>query len=130
MQITINNVTLADGSIQSPANFQVEEQRSIQRSDGLRSRFTRFFDRQNISHRITFEVPWLLESLADAEEFILTHSATVPNSGLLKYTTAGGKSFWMQATACETVGFRQTGQTIHVTYSLSGGEILTSAPIS
>jgi hypothetical protein len=132
MTITIGNFSLADGGDASPGDLRINGKHSVQTAEFLRVSNATPFARGNKVNTITF---WCVRdhaSYADAQSFLISHNATMPDSGTLTITTepfeGGITQFTVASAAVESDDGVQMGIATKHTYTvicgaLTGGNI-------
>ncbi len=119
---------MCDGLNVSPSNIATDGQNEVQTARGTRWKSARQFDRLNSQITVTFDVYQLHDNVWEAEDFILTHAAEVPTSGLVEFKKFDGSSVWLDAAVCKSVNSKQTGRTTWHSYVLVGGRISKTKP--
>lgn len=80
-------------------------------------------DRGNLHTTVAFSVTRYFDNIADAEQYILLHAATIPGGGTVKFTSTSGTNFYMTDSVVSTTESKQTGRTTLHSYSIVGGVI-------
>lgn len=83
MKITLGTFSLADGGDASPGDLRINGKHSVQAAEFLRVANITPFARGNKVNTITFWCEREHASYADAQSFLITHNATMPDSGTL-----------------------------------------------
>jgi hypothetical protein len=106
MTITIGTFSLADGGDASPGDLRINGKHSVQTAEFLRAANVTPLARGNKVNTISFWCEREHTSYADAQSVLITHNATMPNSGALTIQTepfeGGIIQFTAQAAAVES----------------------------
>lgn len=134
MLCTINDVYLADGTISGGASLS-----------GLRLRMHRYFDvvvalqtlnpvlmdRNKRRVEISFNIPRVHDTIADAEVFCLDHDANIPRTGDVKLITMGTEAVIALIVNGALVSHelaRQIGKFTEHAYRITGSPIFAPTP--
>lgn len=131
MTITLGTSTLCDGADRSqdknagPAGLSISGAIAGQTAEYLRATSAKRLERGNRSHEVAFTVHRLCANVAAANQFALTHAATVARSGTLTFvdeTTIATLSDCI----LDQVQADAIGRTVRIAYRLSGGVMTAS----
>ena len=133
MTVYLDTFPLAAGGMESPADWSVTQQRVVQTTNPVRARTTKSLPREDRRTDVSFKVTRLHDSVQDAEEFVIDHPSAVPSNGTLVVTADSQTGAWgkrsMPDCCIQNVAMRHTGKTSVATYSLTGGEFVTTKVI-
>jgi len=129
MKIEIGAFTLCAGALESPEDLAREAADTVQLLPGIRAAYAGTLNRGNRSHTIRFQITREYADNQAAELALLDHPAEVPTTGDVKFSTEGGTPTvrYLRNATCHAFAARQIGRSILWTYTLTGGEIATSA---
>lgn len=129
MKIEIGAYTLCAGGAESPEDLQRDAADSVQVVAGLRAQYAAAYNRGNRAHTLRFQITRTYADVKTAETALLDHPAAVPTTGAVKITTEGGTPVvrYIRNATCHALAARQVGVSIQWIYTLTGGEIATSA---
>jgi hypothetical protein len=99
MKITLGTFSLADGGDASPGDLRIDGRHSVQTAEFLRASNVTPVARGNKVNTITFWCEREHASYADAQSFLITHNATMPDSGTLTIQTEPFEGGVIQFTA-------------------------------
>ena len=129
MKIEIGAFTLCAGGAESPEDLQREAADSVQVVPGLRAQYAKTYNRGNRTHTLRFQISRTYADVKATETALLDHPADVPTTGAVKITTEGGTPVvrYIRNATCHAMAARQVGVSIQWIYTITGGEIATSA---
>ena len=127
-------ITLADDNDLARSNLRINGQRLVDEVHGFRADWVQLFDRGNRKTVISFDVKRVFESSFDAIVTALDHNTKVPIIGLIELTISEGGQLarrWLQNASIMAVDIpRQRGAALWFTYQITGGEVLTTHPLT
>lgn len=129
MKIEIGAYTLCAGGAQSPEDLSRDAADTIQIVPGLRATYAAAYNRGNRVHTLRFGITRTYAGVKEAETALLDHPAEVLTTGAVKVTTEGGTPVvrYIRNATCHALAARQIGVSIQWIYTITGGEIATSA---
>lgn len=129
MKIKIGTYTLCAGGLESPEDLAREAADTLQIVPGLRAQYAQAINRGNRTHTLRFSITRTYADFAAVEAALLDHPADVPTNGTVEITTEGGTPIvrYMRNATVHAFAARQIGVSIVWTYTITGGEIATSA---
>lgn len=129
MKIEIGAYTLCAGGSESPEDLARDAADTIQILPGLRAQYVQAVNRGNRQHSLRFQISRSYDSVKLAETALLDHPAEVPTTGNVKFTTEGSSPAvrYLRNATCHAFAARQVGVTIRWIYTITGGEISSSA---
>ena len=128
MQITIAQVALT-GTVpaEEVQDFQFASESAVQTVAALGAADVALFPRGNKKITVTFTIQRQHDSADAAAYFVPSYEASFPVQGLLTYATAAG-TLYMASAVAVVVRATITGATSTLSYRVTGGGFLTSAP--
>lgn len=129
MKIEIGAYTLCAGGLESPEDLSREAADTVQVLPGIRATYAGTLNRGNRQHTLRFSITRTYADAKAAELALLDHPAEVPVTGDVKLTTEGSSPAvrYLRDATCHAFAARQIGVSITWTYTITGGEIATSA---
>lgn len=114
-------------------NVTFNRDNQIETFQPLRSDFVKVFDRKNRKTQIEVQITRIHQTIADAHRFILTHDASIPNTGTVEFLILNDSGFvlegrWMVAGINGVKLVSHTGITTVWNYPFVGGKLLTAKP--
>ena len=130
MQITIAQIALT-GTVpaEDVQDFQFAPESPVQTVTALGAADIAQFPRGNKKITFTFTIQRQHDSAEAAAYFVPSYEASFPVQGLLTYATAAG-TLYMASAVAVVVRATVTGATSTLSYRVTGGGFLTSAPAS
>jgi len=130
MKIRFADIDLTgDAMPERPKNITINGQLLTQPGRFLRGTQRRMFNRNNKGTTITFEIAREHASQIAAEDYLLIHSAGLPESGLCRLTAEDpeldiARNFDLENATLSADTSRQVGVTTVHTYTIEGGKII------
>lgn len=126
-KIYIDKVELCPGGKAGPTNVRGRSDKVFQTEAYPGADEVDFFDRENKSGQMVFDVAVENADTTDAFEYLMTMLQTLPMKGVIKWEkSGGGRGLTRLATGiAKLVDYRQMGVTIFLTYELTFGEVRT-----
>lgn len=117
MKADYGEVNLAAGGVEGVSGLRINGRQVNQEAQLLRTQAPVLFARGNRSLVIEFSVSRIFDTLADAETFIHSHFAALPQQEDLVFTLSGGGTKTYADAVLDACTPAQLGLSVIVTYS-------------